>query len=119
MALSSNDSSRVALGLILLMISPILLGVSGAATPNDISIDGDLSDWPSSTDMGVDENGVSLHLTWNSTHLFIGWEGTDWASTDGGADLFVYLNTTSGGTSLSKEWGLSHVLPLPLIMPLC
>ena len=61
--------------------------------------------------MGVDENGVSLHLTWNSTHLFIGWEGTDWASTDGGADLFVYLNTSSGGTSLSKEWGLSHVLP--------
>ena len=60
MALSSNNSSRVALGLILLMISPILLGVSGAATPNDISIDGDPSDWPSSTDMGVDENGVSL-----------------------------------------------------------
>lgn len=111
MALSSNNSSRVALGLILLMISPILLGVSGAATPNDISIDGDPSDWPSSTDMGVDENGVSLHLTWNSTHLFIGWEGTDWASTEEGADLFVYLNTTSGGTSLSKEWGFSHVLP--------
>ena len=41
MAPSSNNSSRVALGLILVMISPILLGVSGAATPNDISIDGD------------------------------------------------------------------------------
>ena len=46
MAPSSNNSSRVALGLIFVMISPILLGVSGAATPNDISIDGDPSDWP-------------------------------------------------------------------------
>ncbi len=111
MAVRSNTNSSVALGLILLMISPILSGVTGASTPTDILIDGDMSDWLQSTEMGVDENDVSLHLTWNSTHLFVGWNGTDWASNDEGADFFVYINTTSGGTSISKEWGYSHVLP--------
>ncbi len=106
-----SNQSRVALGLIFLFITPIFVGLSSASTPDEITIDGDASDWPNSTLMGEDENGVSLYLTWNSTHLFVGWNGTDWASNEEGADLFVYLNTTSGGTSLSKEWGLSHVLP--------
>ena len=103
--------SRIALSLVLAMMLPTFLGVVNATTPDDIQIDGDLSDWSTSTNMGVDVNGVSLHLTWNSTHFFVGWNGTNWASNEEGADLFVYLNTTSGGTSLSKEWGYSHVLP--------
>ncbi|MBI31807.1 MAG: hypothetical protein CMB72_04365 [Euryarchaeota archaeon] len=103
--------ARTAFFLVFTMLSPVFLGIMGASTPNDIEINGEFDDWPSTTNMGVDANGVSLHLTWNSTHLFVGWNGTNWASNDEGADLFVYLNTTSGGSSLSKEWGFSHVLP--------
>ena len=106
-----GSSAKTAFFLVFTMLSPVFLGIMGASTPNDIEINGEFDDWPSTTNMGVDANGVSLHLTWNSTHLFVGWNGTNWASNDEGADLFVYLNTTSGGSSLSKEWGFSHVLP--------
>ena len=58
MAIRVGSTSRVALGLIFLMLSPIFLALSSASTPNDISIDGDLSDWPNSTNMGVDSNDV-------------------------------------------------------------
>ena len=38
-------------------------------------------------------------------------DGTDWKSTSEGADLFVYLNTSTDGSVLSKDWGFSHTLP--------
>ena len=82
-----------------------------AATPDDITIDGDDTDWPNDSLMESDLNGISVYMTWNSSNLFIGWNGTDWKSTFEGADLFVYFNTSDGGSVLSKEWGFSHALP--------
>ena len=60
--------ARTAFFLVFTMLSPVFLGIMGASTPNDIEINGEFDDWPSTTNMGVDANGVSLHLTWNSTH---------------------------------------------------
>ena len=85
--------------------------LSTAITPTDIAIDGSLDEWPSDTLMQTDTNQVNLHLNWNSTHVFFAWEGTDWKSTTEGADLFIYLNTSSEGSVLSKSWGFAHTLP--------
>ncbi|MDP6845315.1 MAG: hypothetical protein QF722_07200, partial [Candidatus Thalassarchaeaceae archaeon] len=59
----------------------------------------------------TDSNGVTFSLTWNDTHLFLGWSGTDWASPTEGADMFVYLNTSEGGSPISKDWNLAQTLP--------
>jgi len=77
----------------------------------DVTADGDLSDWDSDTLMDTDANAVSLHLDWNTTHISLAWNGTDWEAESEGADLFVYLNTSEGGGALSKDWGFSHTLP--------
>jgi alpha-amylase/alpha-mannosidase (GH57 family) len=90
---------------------PLLALVGSATTPNDITTDGSLADWDADTLMATDGNSVSFRLTWNATHLAFAWEGTDWASTSEGADLFVYLNTSEGGSPLSKQWNLAHTLP--------
>ena len=104
-------SARRTVFVVLVMLLPLAGLDALALTPNSIEVDGDHGDWPADTRMGTDSNGVSLRLTWNETHFFVGWEGTDWASTNGGADLFVYLNTSEGGSALSNDWGFSHVLP--------
>ena len=88
-----------------------MLSIVAGTTPDDVNVDGDLSEWSADTLMGTDANGVSLHLTWNATHLSFGWEGTDLSASEEGADLFVYLNTSEGGSALSSDWGFSHVLP--------
>ena len=64
------------------------------------TIDGDLSEWSPESMMGTDSNGVSLLIDWDATNLYIGWNGTDFASTTDGADLFVYLNTSENGCLL-------------------
>jgi len=99
------------------LISPSLPAASlasepepSSATPNDIVPDGELSDWPADTLLHTDANGVSFRLTWNSSHLAISWSGTDWAASPG-ADLFVYLNTSDGGSPLSADWNGQHTLP--------
>jgi alpha-amylase/alpha-mannosidase (GH57 family) len=103
---------RLAIILGALFILPGMLGIATAATPDDITIDGDLSDWDSDTLIDIDSNSsISFRMTWNESHLFFAWEGTDWAATSEGADLFVYLNTTDGGSPLSKEWDLVQTLP--------
>ncbi|MDE0574470.1 MAG: hypothetical protein OSB32_02675 [Candidatus Poseidoniales archaeon] len=103
---------RTAIALAALFLAPALLGLVSAATPDDITIDGDLSEWDSSTLMNTDSQDVtSFRMTWNETHLFFAWNGTDWSNTSEGADLFVYLNTTNGGSPLSKEWNYAHALP--------
>ena len=61
--------------------------------------------------MATDSSGVDFRLTWNETMLFLGWDGTDWKSTFEGADLFVYLNTSEGGSVLARDWGFAHTLP--------
>ena len=101
----------VAIALLLLM-TPLLGIISTAATPDDITIDGDLSEWDSDTLIDIDSNSsVPFRMTWNESHLFFAWQETDWGSVDEGADLFIYLNTTEGGSPLSKEWSLSQTLP--------
>ena len=94
----------------LFLLTP-LFGLAGAMTPEDVTIDGSVAEWDSDTLMATDANSVNFRLTWNDTHLALAWEGTDWASASEGADLFVYLNTSEGGSPLSKQWGVSHVLP--------
>ena len=93
----------VSILMILVFVCPCLLGIVTAATPEDIVIDGDLNDWSADSMIGTDSNGVTLHLTWNQTHLSLGWDGTDLSSTEG-ADIFVYLNTSEGGSSLSPRY---------------
>ena len=102
---------RTAIVLTTLFLASTWLGVAAGLTPDEISLDGDMSDWPSDSLESTDSNSVTFRMTWNTTHLFIGWSGTDWSSVDEGADLFVYLNTSDGGSPLSKEWSLSQTLP--------
>ena len=44
-----------------LFLSSMLLSMVAGATPDDVEVDGDLSDWSADTLMGTDANGVSLH----------------------------------------------------------
>ena len=102
---------RVALVLVGLFLVPSFLSIIQAETPDDIILDGSLSDWPSDSLEVTDSNGVTFRMTWNETDLFFGWSGTDWESELEGADLFVYLNTTDGGSPVSKEWNSVQTLP--------
>ncbi|MDP6325447.1 MAG: hypothetical protein QF684_07800, partial [Candidatus Thalassarchaeaceae archaeon] len=102
---------RTSIVLVALFLAPAWLGMVTASTPDEITLDGDMSDWPSDSLQSTDLNAVTFRMTWNSTHLFIGWSGTDWASETEGADLFVYLNTSEGGSPLSKNWNLAQTLP--------
>ena len=101
---------RTGVFLVMLFMAPSLLGVV-AETPDTIVLDGDMSDWPQDSLQTTDSNAVTFRMTWDESHLFIGWSGTDWASESDGADLFIYLNTTEGGTPLSKDWNLAQTLP--------
>ena len=101
---------RTAMVLVMLFLAPSLLGVV-AETPDTISLDGDMSDWPQDSLQTTDSNAVTFRMTWDESHLFIGWSGTDWASESEGADFFIYLNSSEGGTPLSKDWNLAQTLP--------
>ena len=98
------------MALVMLFLVPSLLGVV-AETPDTISLDGDMSDWPQDSLQTTDSNAVTFRMTWDESHLFIGWSGTDWASESEGADFFIYLNSSEGGTPLSKDWNLAQTLP--------
>ena len=97
--------------LVLIFLASLFGGFVQGQTPEDITVDGDYSDWSADALMATDGNGIDFRLTWNSTHLFVGWDGTDWKSIDEGADLFVYLNTSEGGSILARDWGFAHTLP--------
>ena len=99
---------RLALLLVVILLSPML---ASAATPETIQADGDTGDWSADSLQETDANAVTFRLTWDDTHLHLAWEGTDWASTGEGADLFVYLNTSEGGSVLSDAWNGQHTLP--------
>ena len=102
---------RTAIVLVTLFLAPVWLGIVTATTPDEITLDGDMGDWDNDTLQSTDSNSVTFRMTWNETHLFVGWSGTDWASESEGADLFVYLNTSEGGSPLSKDWNLAQTLP--------
>ena len=74
------------------------------------TVDGELSDWSVESYMGTDSNGVSLHLDWDSSNLYLAWNGTDLAASDG-ADLFFYLNTSEAGSVTAKSWNGIKTLP--------
>ena len=89
---------RTSIVLVALFLAPAWLGMATASTPDEIILDGDMTDWPTDSLESTDSNAVTFRMTWNSTHLFLGWSGTDWASESEGADLFVYLNPSEGGS---------------------
>ena len=89
----------------LIFFASLFGGFVQGQTPEDITVDGDYTDWSSDSLMATDSSGVDFRLTWNETMLFLGWDGTDWKSTFEGADLFVYLNT-SEGVRFSHEIGV-------------
>ena len=101
-----------AISLILLIFLQAMAGIATSSTPETMVVDGELTEWsqPDST-LQTDSNGVSFLTTWDSENLYIAWNGTDWSSTTEGADLFIYFNTTSGGSVLSKDWNFAHTLP--------
>ena len=61
MGLSAHQNTSVAFGLILVMISPISLGIISAATPNNISID-------------AESNKITLELSGNEIEMRL----TEW-----------------------------------------
>ena len=92
--------------MVLLFCLQAFMGFVSATTPETISVDGDVSEWSGDSELGPDSNGVSLHVTWDATNFYVAWTGTDFAATSEGADLFLYFNTSEGGSILSKEWNL-------------
>ena len=100
---------RTAVVLALLFVASTFGGFVSSQTPSTITVDGDLSDW--SADELMSTSNIDLHLTWDASNLYIGWNGTDWKASTEGADLFIYFNTSSQGSVLSKDWGFSHTLP--------
>lgn len=88
----------------MLPVSP----VSGSrSTPHTITVDGSLADWHADENMG-EESGKTLYMTWDSSNIYFGWDGSDW-SVDG--TLFFYFNTTTGGSRTSIDWDGTHTLP--------
>ena len=75
------------------------------------TVDGSLNDWSSESHMGTDANGISFHIDWDSTNLYLAWNGTDLSSTSEGADLFFYLNTSEEGSVTAKSWNGIKTLP--------
>ena len=96
---------KAALLSILMIIS--IAGTGTATTETSPAIDGDFSDWDSDEDVQTDA-GKTLYFTWDSNYIYIGWDGTNWAS-DG--DFFFYMDTGTGGSSTTKDWSGTHTLP--------
>jgi len=78
-------------------------------TYHNIVCDGDLSEWTQDEYLGEDAY-KQAYFTWNSSSIFLGWNGTAW---NGEGDLFVYINTTAGGSANTYPWNSqsSHSLP--------
>ena len=97
--------------MISLMLLNLVTGISHATTPETISVDGDVAEWSTDSVLAIDSNAVELRATWDSNNFYLAWSGTAWASTSSGADMFVYFNTSEGGSVLSKDWNFAHTLP--------
>ncbi|CAI8245825.1 MAG: Uncharacterised protein [Methanobacteriota archaeon] len=97
--------------LVLIITLQAFFGIVSSSTPETITIDGDISEWSTESLLQTNSNGITYSVTWDSENLYFSWNGTDWASLSEGADLFIYFNTTSGGSVLSKDWNFAHTLP--------
>ena len=73
------------------------MGFVSAMTPETITIDGDVAEWSSDSQMASDDNAVTYYSTWDDDNFYLAWTGTDWADSVTGADLFIYFNTSEGG----------------------
>ncbi len=78
-----------------------------ATTPHSISCDGSIADWAADERCGA-RNGTEFFVTWDATYVFFAWNGTNLVSQ---GDLFIYMNTTSGGSSTTTDWSGTHTLP--------
>ncbi|MEW5759443.1 MAG: Ig-like domain-containing protein [Candidatus Thermoplasmatota archaeon] len=76
-------------------------------TYNTISIDGSLADWKDDEKIGIDA-GKELYITWDNDNIYIGWNGTDFASE---GDLFIYFDTKANGSFETTDWSGRHSLP--------
>ncbi|MEM2900616.1 MAG: hypothetical protein QXT63_07470, partial [Thermoplasmata archaeon] len=94
-------------GMIAMTAFSALLPDFSATTPNSISCNGDSLDWAEDEKCG-ERNGTKFYVTWNTTHIFFAWNGTN---LDGEGDLFIYLNTTNGGNNQTTDWSGTHNLP--------
>ncbi|MEM4160357.1 MAG: glucodextranase DOMON-like domain-containing protein, partial [Thermoplasmata archaeon] len=66
-----------------------------------------IGEWQTDECMGISSE-KKLYLTWDAQALYIGWSGTDFGCE---GDLFIYLNTTTGGSFAGKDWYGVHTLP--------
>jgi len=78
------------------------------STYHSINVNGDLSDWDNTTELMGTQNGHSLYITWNATHIFIGYAGCDFG---GYGDLFIYFDSINGGSNQTSYWNGVHTLP--------
>ena len=93
--------------LVFMIATSAFLPRYSATTPNSIGCNGQISDWAQDEKCGV-RNGTEFYVTWNATHVFFAWNGTN---LDGEGDLFIYLNTTVGGCNQTTDWSGTHTLP--------
>ena len=56
---------RTAIVLTTLFLASTWLGVAAGLTPDEISLDGDMSDWPGDSLESTDSNSVTFRMTWN------------------------------------------------------
>ncbi|NPA74767.1 MAG: extracellular solute-binding protein [Euryarchaeota archaeon] len=111
MAKKKEKMNRLVHIVIVLVLLSILYNIPSAkaASFHSITCDGNLADWAKDEYLG-DDFSKDAYFTWNATSLFVGWNGTDW-STEG--DLFIYFNTSAGGSTHTIAWNsqASHTLP--------
>ena len=55
------------------------MGFVSAMTPETITIDGDVAEWSSDSQMASDDNAVTYYSTWDDDNFYLAWTGTDWA----------------------------------------
>ncbi|MCK4256684.1 hypothetical protein KAX35_07330 [candidate division WOR-3 bacterium] len=72
-----------------------------ANTPSSWVMDTSTTDWFTSTELIDTRNSDELYMTWDHDELYTGYKGANW-NTDG--DLFVYIDSKSGGASKSYNW---------------
>ena len=90
-----------------------------ATTYHTITIDGDMKDWAIDENIASQPTGVNLYFTWDASYLYVGWKGTDFSAENMGADLFLYFDTTAGGTTNSLDWYSVHTLPFEADYAFC
>ena len=47
------------------------MGFVSATTPETITVDGNVSEWSTDTELATDSNGVSLHVTWDADNFYV------------------------------------------------